>query len=469
MASLSANVSHSIIIRLSLSDEADVLSNVLNTISRLEGYVGAIDIIKAEDNRIIRDITINTRDEEHVDQLVSALETVPGVEIRHTSDRTFLMHLGGKIEVKSRFPITHRDELAMAYTPGVGRVCMDIFHKPYKVNNLTIKGNTVAIVTDGSAVLGLGNIGPEASLPVMEGKAMLLKEFADLNAFPLCLATQDTEEIIQTVKNAAVSFGAINLEDISAPRCFEIEARLRDELNIPVFHDDQHGTAAVMIAALLNSLKIVGKKIESLKVVINGVGAAGTACKDMLLRLGVTNIIGCDRSGILFEGRANMNSAKQGFATTTNAEKITGSLQDALQGADVFVGVSAPNVLSVDDIKTMNAEPIVFAMANPTPEIMPELARGHVAIMATGRSDYPNQINNLLAFPGIFKGTLDCRASDINDEMKIAAAYAIANVISDSSLSPDYIVPSVFNKKVVTAVAAAVKQAARDTGVAGKE
>ena len=461
-------VSNSVIVRLCTSDDTQTLTDVMSCISRLGGHVGSIDIVKAEYSQVVRDITINTRGREHIRELLAELEEINGVEVRHTSDRTFLLHLGGKIEVNSKFPITHRDELSMAYTPGVARVCMAIHEKPEKANNLTIKQNTVAVVTDGSAVLGLGNIGPLAAMPVMEGKAMLLKEFAGVNAFPICLDTQDTEEIIATVKRIAPSFGAINLEDISAPRCFEIENRLRKECAIPVFHDDQHGTAAVLTAGLINALKIVKKRPEDLTIVINGVGAAGTACKDMLLHLGVKNIIGCDRTGIISSERTDLNSAKQDFLQTTNPTNKRGCLADAMIGADVFVGLSAPNVITVADLQAMNRDPIIIAMANPTPEIMPEVAREHVAVMGTGRSDYPNQINNLLAFPGILKGTLACLATDINEEMKLAAAYAIAGMIDESVLTPDYVIPSVFNPDVVTAVTDAVIKAARETGVARK-
>ncbi len=465
---LGTSASHSIIIRLKLAGRSDTLSHVFSNISELGGRVGAIDIVAIEEGTETRDITIYTTGEEHATSIMETLEKLEGVELRHYSDRTFLLHLGGKIEVKSKIPITHRDELSMAYTPGVARICMAIHDHPEKALNLTIRHNTVAVVSDGSAVLGLGNIGPLAAMPVMEGKAMLFKEFANVDAFPVCLDTQDTDEIVRTVKNIAPTFGAINLEDISAPRCFEVEKRLKEELDIPVFHDDQHGTAAVMTAALLNAVKLLKKDLTKIKVVFNGVGAAGNACTKMLLKLGVKNIIGCDRKGALVSGRENMDPAKQEYAELTNPNKESGSLYDVLKNADVFVGLSAPNILEVEHLQTMNKDPIVFAMANPTPEIMPEKAAGHVAIMATGRSDYPNQINNLLAFPGIFRGTLDCQATDINDEMKIAAAYAIANIIDEQDLTPDYIIPSVFNKKVVREVAKAVKKAAQDTGVARK-
>jgi malate dehydrogenase (oxaloacetate-decarboxylating) len=462
------SISSSIIIRVSLPKRGRILSDVLAAISHLEGQVGAIDIVKVEDGHVIRDVTIETHGEEHMAEITAALEALPGVEVKHVSDRTFLMHLGGKIEVMSKMPIHSRDDLSMAYTPGVARVCLAIHADPEKAHNLTIRHNTVAVVSDGTAVLGLGDIGPLAALPVMEGKAMLMKEFANLDAFPICLATKDTEEIIRTVKHIAPNFGAINLEDISAPRCFEIEKRLKKELDIPVFHDDQHGTAAVMTAALINALKIVKKNLADIKVVINGVGAAGTACTHMLLKLGVKNIVGCDRKGAITSDRQDLTDEKREYAALTNPHKESGSVNDVIAGADVFVGLSAPNILTVADLKKMNKDPIVFAMSNPIPEIMPELAAPHVAIMATGRSDYPNQINNLLAFPGILRGALDCRASDINEEMQLAAAYAIANTIDDASLSPDYIVPSVFNRAVVEAVRIAVIKAAQETGVARK-
>ncbi|MDF1761157.1 MAG: NAD-dependent malic enzyme [Coxiellaceae bacterium] len=379
------------------------------------------------------------------------------------------MHLGGKIEVKPRFPLKTRDDLSMAYTPGVARVCMRIHEHPESAFKLTIKKNTVAIVSDGTAVLGLGDIGPEAAMPVMEGKAMLFKEFGNVDGFPICLDTKDTEEIIAAVKAIAPTFGGINLEDISAPRCFEIEERLKQELDIPVFHDDQHGTAVVLTAAMINALKIVHKKPEDLKIVLVGAGAAGVACTKMLLNFGVKNIIGFDSKGALHKGRKDLNMMKQWYVDNTNPEGETRDIHEAMEGADVFIGLSRPGLISADDVKKMAKDPIIFAMANPTPEIMPEEAQGVAAIIATGRSDYPNQINNVLCFPGIFRGALDCLASDINEDMKLAAAHAIANVISDEDIHPDYIIPSVFDSHVATAVADAVKQAAIDSGIARKQ
>jgi malate dehydrogenase (oxaloacetate-decarboxylating) len=377
------------------------------------------------------------------------------------------MHLGGKIRINSKVSLTTRDDLSMAYTPGVARVCMAIHDKPENVYKLTIKSNTVAIVTDGTAVLGLGDIGPEAALPVMEGRAMLFKEFGKVDAFPICLATKDTEEIIRTIKNIAPVFGGINLEDISAPRCFEIEARLKQELDIPVFHDDQHGTAVVVLAALINAVKLVKKQIKDLKIVVTGVGAAGVACSKIIMAAGGRNIIGFDRTGAIHKGRTEgMNYMKQWFAENTNPTGFHGTLTDALNGADLYMGLSGPGTVQAKDLAKMNKDAIVFAMANPTPEVMPEEAAPYVRIMATGRSDYPNQINNVLCFPGIFRGALDCHASDINEEMKLAAAHAIADVISPSELSDEYIIPGVFNPVVAEAVAKAVVKAAIDSGVA---
>lgn len=463
-----SSADNSIIVRLQLVNEAGVFSRVTTLIGELGANLGAIDIIRVEKGIIVRDITIYTTGQEHADTIVAKLKTLSGIEVINVSDRTFLMHLGGKIEVRGKIPIKNRDDLSMAYTPGVARVCMAIHDAPEKAYNLTIKHNTVAVVTDGTAVLGLGDIGPKAAMPVMEGKAMLFKAFADVDAFPICLDTKDPEQIIQTVKFIAPGFGGINLEDISAPRCFAIEERLKKELDIPVFHDDQHGTAVVLAAALINALKLVNKKPENLKVVVNGIGAAGTACTKMLQNLGVKNIVGCDRKGIVEIKRKDLDEVKRSYAQSTNPEQQCGALIDAMEGADVFIGLSSPGLLKVEHLKLMNKDPIVFAMANPTPEIMPELAEPYVKIMATGRSDYPNQINNLLAFPGIFRGALDCHASDINEAMKLAAAYAIANVIREDTLSPDYIIPTVFDHLIVPAVAEAVRQAARESGVARK-
>lgn len=465
---MSANTNNSYTIRLNLPQQGNTLADVLAKINELGAQVGAIDILKTENNTVTRDVTISVQDEAQAKLIYDALAQMKQVDVRHMSDRTFMLHLGGKIEIQSRVAINHRDDLSMVYTPGVARVCMAIHESPEKAFKLTIRKNMVAVVTDGTAVLGLGDIGPLAALPVMEGKAMLFKKFANVDAFPICLATKDTEEVIRTVKMIAPSFGGINLEDIAAPRCFEIEKRLREELDIPVFHDDQHGTAAVLTAALINSLKLLHKKMLDLKIVVNGVGAAGTACTNMLLDLGVKNIIGCDRKGVLHKGRTDLDATKKEYVARTNPHHETGSVHDAIKGADVFIGLSTANILTVDDLKKMNKDPIVFAMANPDPEILPELALPHVAIMATGRSDYPNQINNLLAFPGIFRGALDCRARDINAEMKLAAAHAIANCVDHNALSRDYIIPSVFNADVATAVAHAVIEAAKKTGVARK-
>jgi malate dehydrogenase (oxaloacetate-decarboxylating) len=380
------------------------------------------------------------------------------------------MHLGGKIEVVSKVPLKTRSDLSMAYTPGVARICEAIQEDPDKLFTLTIKKNTVAIVTDGTAVLGLGDIGPAAALPVMEGKAMLFKEFAGVDAFPICLNTKDPDEIVRTVKAISTAFGGINLEDISAPRCFQIEERLREELDIPVFHDDQHGTAVVVLAALINALKLVGKQMSEVKVIVNGVGAAGVACTKIIMAAGAQNIIGCDQTGALYRGRQeNMNWMKDWYAQNTNPQEEKGTVHEVIKGADVFLGLSVPGVIDAEDVKAMAEKPIVFAMANPIPEIMPEDAAPFVAVMATGRSDYPNQINNVLSFPGIFKGALACRAARINEEMKLAASSAIAAIISDTELQPEYIVPSVFDKRVAEAVAREVEAAAYKTGVARRK
>ncbi len=462
--------SYSLTLRVKLSARAGTLGEVATAIGKAGGDIGAIDIVSVARDHIIRDITVNTVSSEHEDTIVAAVEAIDGIEVLHVSDRTFLMHLGGKIEVVSKMPLKTRADLSMAYTPGVARVCEAIHEDPEKVFTLTIKKNTVAVVTDGTAVLGLGDIGPAAALPVMEGKAMLFKEFAGVDAFPICLDTKDPDEIVRTVKAIAPAFGGINLEDISAPRCFEIEDRLKQELDIPVFHDDQHGTAVVVLAALINALKIVGKEMGEIKLVVNGVGAAGVACSKIVMAAGVRNIIGCDQKGALYRGRTeSMNAIKEWYAENTNPGLEKGTLHDVIKGADVFFGLSVPGVLIEADVKAMAEKPIVFAMANPTPEIMPEDAAPYVAVMATGRSDYPNQINNVLCFPGIFRGALACRAARINEEMKLAAAHAIAGIISEHELHPEYIVPSVFDKRVAETVADAVEEAAYQTRVARRD
>jgi malate dehydrogenase (oxaloacetate-decarboxylating) len=464
------NASFSVTLRVKIQNHPGKLGEVTTAIGHIGGDIGAIDIVSAGKDFLIRDITVNAASEKHDEEIIRVVESIDGVEVVNISDRTFLIHLGGKIEVVSKLPLKTRADLSMAYTPGVARVCEAIHKDPEKVFNLTIKKNTVAVVTDGTAVLGLGDIGPAAAMPVMEGKCQLFKEFGGVDAFPICLSTKDPHEIVQTIKNISVAFGGINLEDISAPRCFEIEERLKEELDIPVFHDDQHGTAVVVLAALINALKITGKRMEDIKLVVNGIGAAGVACSKIVMAAGVKNIVGCDTTGALYEGRKeNMNWEKDWYARNTNPNHEQGTVHDVIKGADVFFGLSAPGILNVDDIKGMAKDPIVFAMANPTPEIYPEEAAGVVAVMATGRSDYPNQINNVLCFPGIFRGALNCRASRINEEMKLAAAHAIAGIIKDEELHPDYIVPSVFDRRVGEAVADKVEEAAYATGVARRD
>ena len=430
------------------------------------GLLGAIDLVRVERQTKIRDVTVLADDEKHLQAIVDAVHAVEGVEVVNVSDRTFLAHLGGKIEVHPRFPVKTRDDLSMAYTPGVARVSRAIADDPEKVWNLTIKRHTVAVVSDGTAVLGLGDIGPAAALPVMEGKAVLFKEFGDVDAFPVCLDTKDPDEIVRTVQAIAPAFGGINLEDISAPRCFEIERRLRESLDIPVFHDDQHGTAIVVLASLLNALRVVDKRIEDIRVVTTGCGAAGMAVTRTLQHAGVYWIVGCDEGGALYRGRTGLNEAKLEYAETTNPDNLRGTADELLEGADVFIGVSVPGAVTVEGIRRMAPRAVVFAMANPTPEIDPESIEHLAEVIATGRSDYPNQINNVLAFPGVFRGALDVRARTINREMEVAAARAIAATISDEELSADYIVPSVFNRAVAPAVAAAVSHAAEATGVA---
>ncbi|HVG32449.1 MAG TPA: malic enzyme-like NAD(P)-binding protein [Pyrinomonadaceae bacterium] len=464
------SASNSLTLRVKLASRTGALGELTTAIGRAGGDIGAIDIVSVGGDSVVRDISVNAASSEHADQIVQSVRAIDGVEVVNVSDRTFLMHIGGKIEIALKAPLKTRDDLSMAYTPGVARVCEAIHRDPEKAFTLTIKKNTVAVVTDGTAVLGLGDIGPAAAMPVMEGKAMLFKEFAGVDAFPICLSTKDPDEIVRTIKAISTAFGGINLEDISAPRCFEIEDRLKEELDIPVFHDDQHGTAVVVLAALINALKITGKRMEEIKVVVNGVGAAGVACSKIIMAAGVRNIIGCDQLGALYRGRReHMNWVKDWYAQNTNPNEERGTVHDVIKGADVFMGLSAPGVITPEDLKQMRERPIVFAMANPTPEIMPEDAHPYVAVMATGRSDYPNQINNVLCFPGIFRGALACRASRINEEMKLAAAHAIAGIITEEELHADYIVPSVFDKRVAEAVARDVEEAAYRTGVARRE
>ena len=464
------NASYSLTLRLRIHNQPGKLGEITTAIGKAGGDIEGIDIVSVGKDFLIRDITVNASSEKHDEEIVAAMNDIDGVEVVNISDRTFLMHLGGKIEVVSKMQLKTRSDLSMAYTPGVARVCEAIAKDPEKAFNLTIKKNTVAVISDGTAVLGLGDIGPAAAMPVMEGKAQLFKEFGGVDAFPICLNTKDPHEIVHTIKNISVAFGGINLEDISAPRCFEIEERLKEELDIPVFHDDQHGTAVVVLAALINALKIVGKRMEDIKLVVNGIGAAGVACTKIVMAAGVKNIVGCDTTGALYEGRKeHMNWVKDWYARNTNPDHEKGDIHDVIKNADVFFGLSAPGVITTEDLGGMAKDPIIFAMANPVPEIMPEEAAGHVAVMATGRSDYPNQINNVLCFPGIFRGALNCRASRINEAMKLAAAEAIASIIGEDELHPDYIIPSVFDRRVGEAVAARVEEAAYSSGVARRE
>tara|TARA_B100001142_G_scaffold87250_1_gene88875 strand:+ start:7856 stop:9310 length:1455 start_codon:yes stop_codon:yes gene_type:complete len=462
-------VANSITIRAQYPNIPGMLAKILNTISKNKGDMSAIDVVSIEGNSIVRDLTINTSGNDHAEKIIIKLKQIEHVKIQNVSDQTFLMHLGGKIEVNSTFEITTRDDMSKAYTPGVGRVSSYIHETPESVWSLTGKSHSIAVVTDGSAVLGLGDIGPESALPVMEGKAMILKNFANVNAWPICLDTKDPDEIVDIVKSIAPGFGGINLEDISAPRCFYIEQRLNQELDIPVFHDDQHGTAIVVLAALINSLKIVNKKAKDLKVVIAGVGAAGIACGNILMEYGVKNIIGVDSKGIVSKDRNyNNNKYKSIFAKKTNPQNIKGDLSKALKNADCFIGLAGPGIVDTNMLEKMSKNSIVFALANPTPEIMPELIPNNVLIMATGRSDYPNQVNNSLAFPGIFKGLLEVRAKTISNGMKISAAKAIASVIPKNLLSADFIIPSVFDKNVVEEVSKSIASTAVKEGVSRK-
>jgi len=455
--------SHVITVRLHAIPSPVVVGAIANSVGESGGLVTAIDIKESRPDRMTIDLTCSAADNEHADQIVAVIRKLDGVEVHRVSDRTFLLHLGGKITVESKVPLKTRDDLSMAYTPGVGRVARAIAQHPEDVAKLTIKGNCVAVVTDGSAVLGLGNLGPAAALPVMEGKAVLFKRFANIDAWPICLDTQDVDEIVMTVRNIAPGFGGINLEDISAPRCFEIERRLREVLDIPVFHDDQHGTAIVVLAALTNALRCVAKPIEDCRVVVAGGGAAGTAIVTLLMAAGAGHVLVWDREGILSPTDPSLNEAKRGLAAMTNPAGFTGNLHDGLRGADVFIGVSGPGVLDASWIRDMARDPIVFALANPDPEVDVDAALKLTAVLATGRSDYPNQINNVLAFPGVFRGLLDARAKEVTTTMLLHAAGALAGCVSDEQLNPAYIVPSVFDTNVTPAVATAVREAATAT------
>ncbi|MDA5147374.1 NAD-dependent malic enzyme [Streptomyces sp. AD681] len=459
------SVSYSITIRLDVPAGGSAVSQLTATMEALGGSVTALDVISSDADRLGIDVTVAATSTSHADEIVDKLRGIEGVTLGKVSDRTFLMHLGGKLEMQSKHPIRNRDDLSMVYTPGVARVCMAIAENPEDARRLTIKRNSVAVVTDGSAVLGLGNIGPKAALPVMEGKAALFKRFAGIDAWPICLDTQDSDAIVEIVKAIAPGFAGINLEDISAPRCFEIEARLREALDIPVFHDDQHGTAIVVLAALTNALRVAGKDMGDIRVVMSGAGAAGTAILKLLLAAGVKNAVVADIHGVVHAGRedlrdADSDSPLRWIADNTNPEGLTGTLKEAVVGADVFIGVSAPNVLNGDDVAAMAEGAIVFALANPDPEVDPAVARQTAAVVATGRSDFPNQINNVLVFPGVFRGLLDAQSRAVNTEMMLAAAKALADVVTEDELNPNYIIPSVFNDTVASAVATAVKTAA---------
>jgi malate dehydrogenase (oxaloacetate-decarboxylating) len=455
------SASYSITVRLTADGDPASIGRIATAVGSAGGAVTAIDVVDSRPDGLTVDVTCSAADAVHAEEMVQALREVPGVRVRKVSDRTFLLHLGGKLEVASRVPLKTRDDLSMAYTPGVARVSLALAEHPEDVRRLTIKGNTVAVVTDGSAVLGLGDIGPGAALPVMEGKAVLFKRFADIDAWPICLDTQDVDEIVRTVELIAPGFGGINLEDIAAPRCFEIERRLRAKLDIPVFHDDQHGTAIVALAALTNALRVVRKQLSAVRVVVAGGGAAGTAIVHLLLRAGVGSVLVWDREGILSPDDERLGPAKLDLARRTNPDCVRGELPEALDGADVFIGVSAGNVLPVEALAKMNERAVVFPMANPTPEVDPVRARQYATVVASGRSDLPNQINNVLAFPGVFRGLLDARATEITDGMLLAAAEALAAVVRDDQLNANYIIPSVFDPAVTQAVAAAVADQAR--------
>jgi malate dehydrogenase (oxaloacetate-decarboxylating) len=459
---MAPSVSYSITVRLEVASRGRAVSEITRAVEQAGGVVTALDVTAGRSGRLRVDVTCAASGTEHAEALVTALGGIDGVTVHKVSDRTFLLHLGGKIEMRSKVPLRNRDDLSMAYTPGVGRVALAIAGNREDARRLTIKRNSVAVVTDGSAVLGLGNIGPYAALPVMEGKAALFKQFADIDAWPICLDSQDTDEIVRAVQLIAPGFGGINLEDISAPRCFEVERRLRGLLDIPVFHDDQHGTAIVVMAALTNALRVVGKKLPEVRIAMAGAGAAGTAVLKLLLGAGAAaaNVVVCDDKGAVHQGRPGLDDSLRWIAENTNRAGYAGDLAGAVRGADVFVGLSAPGILSGEDIAAMAEGAIVFALANPDPEVDPEAAGEHAAVVATGRSDYPNQINNVLAFPGVFRGLLDAQSRHVTDEMLIAAAHALADVVSPDEIGPHYIIPSVFHPEVASSVAAAVRDAA---------
>ncbi len=471
MSPAAPSAQYSLTLRVEIAHRPGMLGQVASAIGDAGGTIGAVDLVEVEGQATIRDITVQTGDSDDWPRLMEAVNALEGVRVLEATDLTFMLHQGGKIETHNKSPLKTRAELSMAYTPGVARVCRAIHADPDKAFQYTIKRNTVAVVSDGTAVLGLGDIGPRAAMPVMEGKAMLFKEFGGVDAFPVCLDTKDPDEIVATVKAIAPAFGGINLEDISAPRCFEVEDRLKAELDIPVFHDDQHGTAIVVLAALLGALKLTGRDIDTLRIVICGLGAAGVAVSNILLAAGARHLIGVDSRGALHAGRADyldgsMHVSKRRLADTTNLERRAGGVVDMLEGADLFIGLSGARMFSGEALTRMARDPIIFAMANPDPEVAPEEAAAYARVLATGRSDYPNQINNVLAFPGIFRGALDVRATQITEAMKTAAARAIADIIGDDELREDYIIPSVFNREVSPGVAAAVAEEARREGAA---
>ncbi|MCU0312716.1 MAG: NAD-dependent malic enzyme [Solirubrobacteraceae bacterium] len=474
--SATPSAQYSLTIRVQIDDRPGMLGKVAGAIGEAGGTIGAIDLVEVAESggALVRDVTVDAHDADHWDEILAAINGVDGAQVVDATDRTFLLHVGGKIEQRNKHPLKTRDDLSMAYTPGVARVCTAIAEDPDKAYQYTIKRNTVAVVSDGTAVLGLGDIGPRAAMPVMEGKAMLFKEFAGVDAFPICLDTKDPDEIVESVRLMAPGFGGVNLEDISAPRCFEIEDRLKAELDIPVFHDDQHGTAIVTLAALLNACRLTGRDLMDLRVLVTGLGAAGIAVSKILLEAGVREIIGCDSKGVVSTERedyldGSMNAVKRWYAETTNPEKLAGGPADAIKGMDLFIGLSGARIMPADALAAMRPDAMVFAMANPNPEVSPEEAEPYARVIATGRSDYPNQINNVLAFPGIFRGALDVRAAQITEPMKMAAARAIAAIVRPEELREDYIIPSVFNREVAPVVAEAVAEEARLTGAAPGE